>query len=277
MVALYNLASCNSPLLSRLNKVGLLAAVALFPSALHADTGEVQLAPLVTVGEPEGFSSFLGSQQAVVDLYFGAVRLGEAQVRLSQGSIEFAEPDKVARLLPGVTNTAILEQALANELPSNISLVCTDSADPARCGQLAPQLAGVIFDPDRFRVDLFVNPKLLILHSLETEKYVPRPDTALSVVNSIGGVIAGTNEGAKQYNVQNQLIVASANIRLRNDLFYASGRGLQADQLVAELDSGDRRYLAGALHVPGSQFTGRRKIAGLGFEHRSTRVWTKKR
>ena len=152
------------------------------------------------------------------------------------------------------------------ELAGHANQVCTPGANPAECGRLAPQTAGVIFDQDHFRVDLFVNPQLLAIKQAVGVQYVQRPEPGLSIVDAIGAVVSGSSGGQNFYNIQNNLIVGDGERRLRAEFSNASGFGVQADRLVMEIDKPERRYLAGAFWAPGTDLIGRRKMLGLGIE-----------
>lgn len=217
--------------------------------------------------EPPGFSSLTAEQTAVVDIYFGGKRLGDAKVTFKPGSLTFADPAKLVALLPDLADIpAVLAALSANDLPSNARLVCTPGANPAECGHLAPRVAGIIFDQDRFRIDLFVNPQLITIKQAVGRQYVQRPEAGVSVVDAISAVMSGSSNGQRFYNVQNNLIIGDADRRLRAEFAYASGFGVQADRLVFEIDKPERRYMAGAFWAQGTDLIGRRKILGLGIE-----------
>ena len=222
---------------------------------------------VVNVSEPAGFSQLAGPQRAVVDVFFGGRRLGEAEISFQPGSLKFLAPEKLVALLPDIADTAAIRAALSEaELPAHASLICPPSADPAKCGRLTPAVAGVIFDQDRFRVEVFVNPHLLAVNVSVRQEYLPAPEGGLSIINAISTVLSGSSKGAKLYNLQDRFIMGDKDRRLRADLSYASGFGIQADRLVAEMDKPGWRYSAGVVWAPGTSLIGRRKVVGLGIE-----------
>ena len=244
----------------------MLAPLFGLPSAQAAASDPERLAR-IELSEPPGFSALTGPQNAVADLYFGGRRIGEARVSWQPGSLAFADPAKLVTLLPDLANVpAVLAALSAAELPSNPGLVCTPSANPAACGRLAPQVAGIIFDQDRFRIDIFVNPQMMTVKEAVGRQYLQRPEPGLSLVNAIGAVMSGSSRGPNYYNVQNNLIIGDADRRLRAEFAYATGFGVQADRLVMEIDRPERRYLAGAFWAPGNDLIGRRKMLGVGIE-----------
>lgn len=233
----------------------------------QAATGNKSGVTHIELGEPAGFSSLTGEQSAVVDVFFGNKRIGDAKVTFRPGRLTISDPEKLVTLLPDlIDRTAVLTALSAPDLPSRPELICTPSANPEQCGRLLPQVAGIIFDQDRFRLDIFVNPQLMAIRQSTSRQYVQRPEAGLSIVNAISAVMSGSSRGQRFYNLQNNLIVGDADRRLRAEFAYASGFGLQADRLVMELDRPERRYMAGAFWAPGTDLIGRRKIVGLGIE-----------
>lgn len=219
----------------------------------------------IAVAAPAGFDSLTGPQKVVVDIYFGDRRLGEASITYQPGSLRFDNPDAVLALLPQLGDPASVRAALAaGDLASNASRVCTPGSDPQQCGRIAPQVAGIIFDEQRFRVDIFVNPRLLHIEQAVRIDYLPRPQAGAALVNSLSAVVSGSTRGGNNCNLQNRLLLGESDKRLRADIAYSSGFGAQADQIVAEIDRPGWRFSGGAFWTPGSSLIGRRRIVGVG-------------
>ncbi|MBB5730706.1 TcfC E-set like domain-containing protein [Sphingomonas prati] len=238
-----------------------LAMLALCPA-----TAAPAAPSLFRVSAPAGFDTLLAPQETVVDVYSGGRPLGQARVRFSSGRVTFLDVDALLALVPDLIDPATARTALAQpDLDSHAGLICPADADPTTCGTLKPADAGVIFDAARFRIDLFFHPRLLAVHRASERRYLPTPDARLSLIDQIGGTIAGS-AGFVDYTIQNRAIVALGNARIRNDLSYSSYYGLVADTLAAELDTRDYRYSAGVLWAPGIDLTGRRKLLGVGVQ-----------
>lgn len=222
--------------------------------------------PAIVVGEPEGFATLTQDQTLIVDVYFGRVRRGEARIVANPGSIAFVDPASVLELLPPLSEPAAVEAALsASLLPANTQFACSLAIEPGRCGSLNPDVAGVIFDRNNFRIDVFVNPTFLEVEDRLADAYLPRPDGGISAINSFGAIVSGRFGGSQTvYNIQNRLVAAYGEQRIRADLSYATDFGLQADTLAFEWDRPGIRLSAGALWAPGSELAGTRKLIGLG-------------
>ena len=222
----------------------------------------------ISVAEPEGFADLAEAHTLLVDVYFGGVRRGEARISAAPGAVSFLEPVAALDLLPELTDRQAVEAALtAESLPANAQLACSGTTDPARCGRLSPEVAGVIFDRDSFRIDVFVNPRFLAVRDTAHETYLPEPPGGPAMINTFGAVLSGKlGTGTSYHNLQDQLLIGSGARRLRADLFHASEHGFGADRLALEWDRPDLRYSAGALWAPGNQIGGRRKLIGFGIE-----------
>lgn len=225
-------------------------------------------APSIKVGEPEGFANLTEEQMLLVDVYFGGVRQGETTIKTAPGVVTFVDPAEALALLPPLNDPAVVEGALTSaNLPSNANLACGKTSDPAQCGRLAPEVAGVIFDRDNFRLEIFVNPVFLEVQGDLQERYLPTPDKSLAVINSVGGIVAGAlGTSSSSYTFQDSLLVGNGERRLRAEVSYSSGVGFEAERLSAEWDRPEIRYSAGWLWTPGTDLAGRRKVLGFGLE-----------
>ena len=238
-------------------------ATTVLPLPARADN-----APEITVGEPDGFAELTAEQTLLVDVYFGGVRRGEALVIATPDSVRVKDPAALLDLLPGVTDQARVQAAFAgSDLPANSARACSASSDRDTCGRLSPEIVGVILDRQRLRLDVFLNPRLLVIQDNVEEHYLPAPTSGLSMTNGIGALLSGqSGAGRHYYNLQDQLVLADGTRRLRVDASYAANYGLEAERLAVEWDRPEVRYSAGALWAPGTDLTGRRKLLGLGLE-----------
>jgi hypothetical protein len=216
-----------------------------------------------THGVPPEFEALTAPHQALVDVYFGSQKIGESQVEVRPGFVRLEDPAKILSLIPNVVPSPELASALAGELPSNTSRLCGEVGNSG-CGSLAPEVVGLIFDEDHFRVDLFVNPKWLKTIGSDREQYLTRPGSALSLTNSTGVAVSGSAAASPQYSVQNRTILGFHNARIRSDTSIASDQGFIADSLVAEIDEPGLRYSGGLFWAPGLDLIGQRRILGVG-------------
>ncbi len=222
--------------------------------------------PHMSTKGPAGFDSLLQPQEAVTDVFTGGRLVGQARVRYSPGAVTLLDVDALIALLPDLIDPAAVRAALAAPaLDAHAGMICRADSDNERaaCAIYRPAIAGLIFDDQRFRIELFVNPRLLAVHPVAARAYLPHPPPGISLVDQIGGSIAGTG-GYATYGFQNRAILASGTARIRGDLSYSSSYGASVDTLVAELDRPGLRYAVGAMWVPGIELIGRRRLIGGG-------------
>ncbi|GAA4747473.1 TcfC E-set like domain-containing protein [Sphingomonas daechungensis] len=215
------------------------------------------------VGPPAGFGELEQPREVVADLYFGNRKVGEAWLIAQPGSVTFKDPAQLFKVLPELRASPEVMARLSGKLPDHVAQVCPVPGSTS-CKPLETQDIDVIYDADRFRLDLFVNPRFLNVVG-SSDAYLQPPTTPLSLTSSIGGAIAGSTQGETVYNFQNRTILGFRNGRIRSDSAYASDLGFIVDDLVAEVDTRQHRYAAGLFWAPGIDFTGRRRIAGVGF------------
>ena len=234
--------------------------IALAAVGLHSGG---QAGMTTSTGVPPGFGELEQPRELLVDVYLGKRRIGEAWIVARPGFIRFRDPQAVMGMIPELVPSAPLAAHLSSELADHSARVCAET-NGDECGTLEPGMAEVIFDEGRFRLDLFVNSDLLGVAGRD-ELYLDAPSAPLSLTSSLGGAIAGSTSGSTSYNFQNRTIVGFRNGRIRSDSAMASDIGFVVDDLVAEVDTERHRYSGGLFWAPGVDFTGRRRIVGVGF------------
>lgn len=216
-----------------------------------------------TIGAPAGFDDLAQPREVLVDIYFGGRKVGNGIAVARPGFLQFRDPQKIAALVPNLTSPRDLGDALSGDLATHADRICGQS-NHGRCGDLATQAAGIIFDEGRFRVDLFVPPAMLRAVPVSDQGFLAAPASGLSLTSNAGLTISGTRGHSPSYNVQDRTIVAFGAARVRTDMSYSSGLGLLVDNFAGELDRRDLRYSAGLFWAPGLDLTGRRRIVGVG-------------
>ena len=212
---------------------------------------------------PPGFEQLDQAREVVVDVYFGGHKIGEAFATVTKGHLRFRSAQEVLADIPNVKRDSDLVQVLSGDLPTNSALVCSKT-NQGNCGSMSPAHASIIYDEDRFRADLFVNPRYLqTIRQLQT--YLPFPTSPPSLTSSVGIALSGSSVGSTVYNIQNRTVLSLRNARVRMTSSVASRLGWMADDLVGEVDRRNMRYSAGLFWAPGIDFTGQRRILGAGF------------
>ena len=220
-------------------------------------------ADLRATGVPEGFGEIAGPRVGLVDLFYGDRKIGETLIEARPGTLRFRSPGEVLAKLTQAVPAPELLSAIAADLPTNTQAVCS-LGNALSCGSLEPQVLSIIYNEEKFRVDLFVNPNYLKVVGADRNIYLPQPDAGLSVTSSFGFTASGSLGRASTYNMQNRTIVGFRNARLRANTSVATGLGPLVDDFVAEVDTRTLRFSAGLFWGPGNEFTGQRRIVGAG-------------
>ena len=220
----------------------------------------------IRVGTPAEFNELARTQQAIVDVYLGDRRVGQAAVEYEPGKLRFLHPDLVVAMVPDILQSASIASALSDPLDAHSNLLCTPATDPRDCGRLTPDVVGVIFDQDRFRLSLFINPRFLKIRAASEKTFLSRPTAGLALVDSVAGTLAGGSGGNTVYALQNRAVLGDRDARIISTTSFASGSGLKPDVLVAQIDKPGLRYTAGLFWAPGIDLIGRRKLLGGGVE-----------
>ena len=132
----------------------MIAATLLFGSVALADDDSPALFRL-TGAPPLGFEALAQTQVALVDVYYGNRLLLSTMATYTIETLTFSQPDQVLAAIPDLTNPTSIRSILSTPLKANAALLCRGPAS-VDCGILRPEIAGVIFNADSYRVDLFV-------------------------------------------------------------------------------------------------------------------------
>ncbi|MDY6943403.1 MAG: TcfC E-set like domain-containing protein [Pseudomonadota bacterium] len=219
-----------------------------------------------TTGKPPpGFEDLLAPQRTLVDVYFGGRLVGSAMVVYDPAVVSIDEPADLARLIPQIIEPGAVVRALTGPLPVNAHRVCPNRPRPG-CGILAPDVAGVIFDADRFRLDVFVNPAFLSVSPPENQRFLPSPESGISAVQRLSASYSGSNVSSDNYNVLGNSLLASGALRLESLWSYSSQDNFEIDTLFGQWDREGYAYQLGAIRARGSQFISETDVIGAGFQ-----------
>ncbi|MFZ1426726.1 MAG: TcfC E-set like domain-containing protein [Geminicoccaceae bacterium] len=234
----------------------ILRAAPLVLALAALDGAMVPTAAGIRTEAPAGFEALGEAQTAPVDLYFGARRLGDAVATFAPGWIELHDPAAAVALLIAVRLEAVaaVTAALTGRLATHAGSSCQPERFPG-CGTLDLPVAGVIFNPDYFRLDLVAAPGLLTVQEM-TGRYLADPVSGPSLLANLStGASGGTGGDAT--------LVAGVNSRLslgRNALRLDAIAQTQSDlpvvqALAAEHFGRDHRFSGGLIDDFGTRFS----------------------
>jgi hypothetical protein len=185
---------------------------------------------------PKGFENLNTESETILDVYYGNLFVGSYSALYSPSNIKFSDPAEITKALSNITNIALVQKALSGNLKTHSDLVCS-SKFAQNCGVLTPPVAGIIFNPTKFRVDIFVNPNY-VEKSKVISGLLDHSDAGFSYLNNLTTTVTGTGK-QNSYNVNSQNIMAYYQGRMNANISYAKTAGSDIEQTqVNNLNAG---------------------------------------
>jgi hypothetical protein len=242
------------------------------PAELEAEAEqELQRIPIFLegTGPPPGFENLDRPQRTLVDVYYGGTSLAPALAVFSDTHFQFLDAGAVVREIPGLLYPDRVLAALAEPLEPHAELVCRRPGVPIGCGMLRPAVAGVIFDAQRFRVEIFVDRSLLRLAAVNQVERLPPPLAEWSGLATLGGSVSGSTKGDVFSDLRAETLIGygPGHFRFVGDL--QDGTEVRVDRMFGVIDWRDWEFTSGlfrsrSLRVLGeSEFVGVRAATSL--------------
>lgn len=185
---------------------------------------------------PAGFEALLEKQTTLLDIYFGDEYITSVIGEYNTNELELSDPGKIAQAIPALIDRQLISTALTGVLENNAQLRCY-SRGQQNCGLLQPEVAGVIFDEDRFRVDVFVNPEFLSLQTIPRRSFLPASDAGWSFLQNFGNAFAGDNDDPfDTYSFNAASMLAHGETRFLLTTSYADVSDWTADEILIRRD-----------------------------------------
>ena len=216
---------------------------------------------------PSGYESILAAREAPVDIYYGGHYRATVLAVYDLESISFLNPADVVKVIPDITTPELVLDILSQPLDIHADLVCGQSYSP-RCGRLAPEVTGVIFDESSFKVLLFINPVYLEQAEKISDRYLPSSDASQpGLLQGINLTVAGA-QGESAYtswSVQGNTLAGWQENRLEGTWNLGKNRSGVINSLFAAHEFAGRQYSGGYLSSPYSfsRFTYSRRMLGF--------------
>ena len=220
--------------------------------------------PAVRAQPPKDFLDLVEPQTNYVDIYYGGVKVATGLATFTPTSVQLLDPLAVMTALADVTDPEIVLNALTGPLAPHSDLLCLPGDNQEECGVLTPEVAGVIFDRNRFRLSVFVNPNFRALSSVEMGRYLEPTDTGPGLVSRMRGVISGGKDQDQSYLMRNNTVLAWMDNRVESSLLYDDQDHLFLDRGVLALDRSDWRTIGGLFRTAGLDSASQEKILGFG-------------
>ncbi|MGI9281217.1 MAG: TcfC E-set like domain-containing protein [Endozoicomonas sp.] len=229
--------------------LGVTGFLFLIPAFSSADSTTTEI--------PAGFESLSTPQTTSVDVYYGNSILASVLVTYTPDSVRILQPEKISTLIPGIKNQKKIHEYLSVELPLNSDKVC-EFEHSEHCGVLRPDTLGIIFDENRFRVDLFIHPELLETRPAREEKYLPASESGLSLMQSFNTHISGneasttaTESSHSNYTLYSQSLISKGENSFELSWDYSIENNLSVSQMQFERDFQGREFQAGLINTSG--------------------------
>ncbi len=218
---------------------------------------------IVEDGAPPGFENLDIPQRTLVDVAYGGRALEPAPAIYTESTIRFVNPEAVVAQIDGLTYPDAVVEALTGKLPANRDLACVDRGVPEGCGVLSPETAGVIFDADRFQVEIFVSKRLLRLATINEEDRLPPPSDEWTGLATLGGGIAGTSEIDPSYSFRAATLVARGATHLDFIGDLQTGGRFLVDRLALNHDWEDWQFTGGLYRSTPFRVLGETEVVGF--------------
>lgn len=225
--------------LSRFRNISVFLLVlvgALTATSLFAEEAVKSSTLAIKPGPPAGFEEFSGPRETSIDLFYGGLKIGSFHAVYTDKFIAFSDPKDIVSKIPAIKpeESDRLTQVLTGDLQTHADLVC-NHARIEGCGNLQPDTASIIFDEDRFKADLFINPKMLALQDTHKDKILPPAPDILSAIQALNGSITGSPGEKQNYSMLTNSTIAYGASRV-NLVSIASNKEKQINSMSASLD-----------------------------------------
>jgi hypothetical protein len=223
----------------------LLLAALLVAALPHARAPAQPAPPVVSSTPPPGFEDLEKPQSTLLDVVFLGRVIQNIPATFDPQFTTFERPLELVAKLPEIRDAEPVLKALGAPLANNANLLCRrQKEDEEDCGRLSPEIAGIIFDANRFRAELFVNPRYL-KEGTTVDKFLPPPTSEGFVFVGLNGALAGSHGSEAQYSLRQETIVGRGPTRLVGETQKSETGTFTFDGLRGEHDEGTWRYTGG--------------------------------
>ena len=212
-------------------------------------------------GTPAGFEQLAAPRPTRVTVFYGGDQLGIFAAHSTPDSLRFDRPEDIVAAVPAIKDAPRVTGALQAFLPAHADLLCGPKR-VADCGNLTPDIAGVIFNASQLSAELFVNSAFLSASAAPTDRYLPLPDRHLASVLGFNGALTGTDTQTPLYSLSNDATASIGEARLAAQST-VSNQGLRFDSATAGVERQGWAENAGLFRSRSMQLLSDRDIAGL--------------
>lgn len=219
-----------------------------------------------TTGVPEGFEEFFEPQTTAVDVYFGGVFRVSTLATYTPDTLTFESVEEVISKLPIKNDSTQLSAVLAQPLAVNDDYICEAVQN---CETPTPEVAELVFDESKFRVDVYINSDFLKVSSYNNLKFLPTSETSFSYVNNLTLTLNGSTgeNSSNQTSVFGQSIISSYNSHINANWVVGTDQDFKFNQLYGQRDKAGYQTQVGFLNTSNRyfDFVGSQNYLGAAF------------
>ncbi|MDH3609912.1 MAG: TcfC E-set like domain-containing protein, partial [Gammaproteobacteria bacterium] len=183
---------------------------------------------------PPGFEELLEPQTTLVDIYFGKRFIGSSLATYTPETVELQDPSGVVALIPSVKDVQLVQDSLTGPLANNGDKICLSEVE-RDCGMLEPNVADVIFDESRFKLQIFINRLHLEKQQIVLDKFLAPSESDFSTVNLFSTSLSG-NDNDDTYSLGATHLASLKESRLQLQWDYSDVRDINIESLSAQRD-----------------------------------------
>jgi hypothetical protein len=193
---------------------------------------------------PPGFENLLEPQTTEIDVYFGSLFLISTLASYTPTDITLLTPETVIARIPDLLDPEKVLSILGDSMPTNSEYVCLKD-NQSDCGNLTTSSVEIIFDENRFRVDLFIAPELLAIRSAGIDKFLPPSSSGASLLHQMNVAYTGLQGGQDNYNISGSTTFAIKETRVLALSNITRDENLTIDTLAVGREYSGKLYQAG--------------------------------
>ncbi len=200
----------------------------------------------------------------MVDVYFGGRFLVSTMATHTPSKISFLNAEQIVISLDDLTHPDLVGVRLSEDLPLNTRMICPEAR--SWCRPPRPEIADVIFDDSKFRVDLYVNQNYLPVRSPVAERFLPPGQGGITFLQNFSATFAGADDDAESETFIGSFTTLShRENRLIGITSYTDRDDVTVDRLFAQRDFRGAEYVGGIFRATGRALTfgGENDLGGI--------------
>ncbi len=211
----------------------------------------------------------LADEMAFVDVYYGDTRLVSTLAAFSSQYIRFEAPDEFLHKLPDTQDHTFVHNYFRGNVLLSRPGVCSPRA-VVDCFESSGERIVVTFDPEEFRVELFIAPGLLTLETVGTRGYLPAVRASPSYLATLDAIYTGNRSELQaysdSYNFAADQVISTGSDRLHIYTGFNSEEQLYFRDIAFVHEFEGNRLTAGRYDIRGDRLTPGALVWGVGVE-----------